>query len=179
MTEKNVKVTMYFPADKTDRDTGELVGEREVSGEGPLAFTVDTVRYWSRHTRELKGNQVTKAEHFVRYDCLHYLGNNRFVCLPLNTSERVVFEGREFLKRGFGKDYNNSEYIIDREERTFRCSCQGWDTKRKRNELVPEGANCSHVLALFYAFKLGRFKREPLRVEWPESIKGDSSGSAL
>lgn len=179
MTEKQGKVTMYFPADKKDKVTGELVGEREVSGEGPAVLTVETVRYWSRHTRELKGKQVTKAEHFVRHDCLHYLGNNRFICLPLNTEESVTFEGRVLVKRAFGKDYNSSEYVIDREERTFRCSCQGWDTKRKRGELVPEGANCSHVLALFYAFKLGRFKKEPLRVVWPESIKGESSEEAI
>lgn len=143
-------VTMYFPG-------GKAV---EVVGDGPSVLEPRTVRYWCRHTMELEGSQVDKAGLLVEHECVQYLGENKFVCLPLNTHEDVMVGARLFKKRAFSHDYNSSEYTITRlSEKTFKCNCQGWHTKEQRGEIVPEGANCSHVLALFYAFKLKKFQK--------------------
>jgi len=57
-------------------------------------------------------------------------------------------------------DYNSSEYIIFKnKDGNFECNCQGYQTKKRKGELVPDGANCSHVLALFYSFKIKRFRK--------------------
>ena len=141
---------MYFPGG-VERDS-ELWSE-------PQWYEPHTVRYWCRHTKELKGSQVKKAESFVTFDCLHYVGENRFVCLPLNRSTEFVWHGRVLRKLAFMHDYNSSEYLITRTgDDTFECDCQGWQTKARRGEIVVGGANCSHVLGLYYAFKLKRFE---------------------
>lgn len=164
-----MSVKMYFPG-------GE---EREVEGDGPRMIEPTTVRYWCRHTKELKGSQVKKAEQFVLFDCLHYLGENVFVCLPLNTQEKVELGERVLEKRAYKSDYNSSEYRIKRTSaKTFECNCQGWQTRARRGEIVPEGANCSHVLALFYAFKLKKFQRksQSLTVDWGGKEDGKEEG---
>lgn len=147
--------------------------------EGPREITEDNVQYWSRHTKELQSSQVAKALKLVRYDCIRYLGrafehyegfknlkkeypdaNNLFICLPLNTSEFHEFLGVNMIKKPFIKDYNNSEYIIfKRPDGTFECNCQGWQCKAKNGEIIEGGANCSHVLALLFSFKLKRFSK--------------------
>jgi hypothetical protein len=157
---------MYFPG-------GE---ERDVDGDGPRCMDERTVRYWCRHTKELKGAQVKKAELFVLYDCLQYLGENRFICLPLNTAEEFVLGDRVFRKKAWKTDYNSSEYVIQRRgEKTFECNCQGWQTKARRGEIIPEGANCSHVLGLFYAFKLKRFAPRQKTMEVQYGILEEAS----
>ena len=155
-------VEMFFPG-----------GSREIDGDGPVVLEPHTVRYWCRHTKELKGSQVKKAEQFVTYDCIQYYGNNRFVCLPLNSLVEWQFMDRVFVKKAYLHDYNSSEYIIERKsEKTFECNCQGWQTKARRGEIVLEGANCSHVLGLFFAFKLKRFhSTQRLVVEYNEKVE--------
>lgn len=160
-------MAVYFPKGTRNRLTGLVEEEREIPGEGPGIIEARTVRFWCRHTKELKGSQVKKAESFVAHDCVQYLGDSRFVCLPLNGRPDWVVDGRVLRKRPFKNDYNNSEYLIERTgEKTFECNCQGWQTRARRGEIVPEGANCSHVLALFYMFKLRQFqpKRSVLEV---------------
>lgn len=139
---------------------------------GPDVLTLDNVQYWSKHTKELTHRQIEKALFFLEYDCIQYVGDDdefnskyTFVCLPLNTREdcQVYVNGliRTFGKKVFVEDYNWSDYkIYKNAEGNFECNCQGWQTKAKRGELVPDGANCSHVLALFYAFKIGKFTRQ-------------------
>lgn len=147
--------------------------------EGPKKVTADNVRYWCRHTKELKGSQVAKAEKFVRFDCMKYYGQammldhrlknikekypdakHLFVCLPLNTKTYHKFFGIQEPKEAYEADYNSSEYFIfKRDDYTFECNCQGWQTLENRGEIVVEGANCSHVLALYYCFKIRRFGR--------------------
>jgi len=57
------------------------------------------------------------------------------------------------------KDYNFSEYIMYKDKTdTFTCNCQSYVTKAKRGDIIEKGANCSHTLALFYAFSLKRFQ---------------------
>lgn len=152
----------------------------EMMCEPPKEVNANNVQYWSRHTKELKQTQVSKALKFVRYDCIQYLGKafdympllaelrekyvdakHLFVCLPLNTDETFDFFGRTMTKVPFGKDYNSSEYLIFKhKDGTFECNCQAWQTKAHKGEIVNEGANCSHILALYYCFKLHKFNRE-------------------
>lgn len=148
--------------------------------EPPEEITADNVQYWSRHTKELKNSQVRKALTFLKYDCIRYLGEpfeqleefrrlkerypdakHIFVCLPLNTKPYHDFLGIRLPKEPYIQDYNFSEYIIYKnKEGTFECNCQGFQSKKKRGELIPSGANCSHVLALYYAFKIKRFGKK-------------------
>ncbi|OGI12479.1 hypothetical protein A3K64_00030 [Candidatus Micrarchaeota archaeon RBG_16_36_9] len=143
----------------------------------PETITEDIVQHYCRHTKELANSQIKKALQFIKHDCINYLGkafeNNEefkrlktyypeakhiFVCLPLNKAEGHGFLGVNLAKKPYDKDYNFSEYIIyKKQDGTFVCNCQGWTSKEKRGEIIKEGANCSHVLALYYAFKLKRF----------------------
>jgi len=145
--------------------------------EEPDEITIDEVMYWSRHTKELNSTQVRKALTFLKYDCIRYLGEpferlpefrklkekypdarHIFVCLPLNTKPYHDFLGIRLFKEPYIQDYNFSEYIIYKnKEGNFECNCQGYQSKKKKGELIPGGANCSHILALYYAFKIKRF----------------------
>lgn len=171
-------------------------GGRIIRTELPENITSDNVQYWCRHSKELKNTQVSKALKFLKYDCLRYLGEpfehlegfkrlkdkypeakHIFVCLPLNTKDYHEFLGIRLEKESYDKDYNNSEYIIYKtQEGTFECNCQGYQSKKRRGEIIPEGANCSHILALFYAFKMRRFgkkqgaEEELMRLDRPNEI---------
>jgi len=170
-------VTLFFPAGTVNRLTGLVEVEREIPGEGPLVLEPHTVRFWCRHTKELKGSQVKKAELFVEYDCIQYVGNNRFICLPLNTETEFTFIDRVLKKRAYKADYNSSEYLIEQtSEKTFECNCQGWQTRARKGEIVPEGANCSHVLGLFFAFKLKRFAPRQKTMEVPGGLVAEVPG---
>ena len=145
--------------------------------DGPREITSDNVQFWCRHTKELAKSQVSKALKFVKYDCIRYLGKafenlegfkhlaklypgakHIFVCLPLNTRETHEFLGLELRKKPYLTDYNSSEYIIfKRPDGTFECNGQGWQSKASKGDIIPEGANCSHVLALYFAFKMKIF----------------------
>ena len=39
----------------------------------------------------------------------------------------------------------------------WTCNCQGYQSKLKRGEITGDGVACSHILALFYAFKMKKF----------------------
>lgn len=146
------------------------------TSEGPGEITIENVVYWSRHSKELNGSQVSKALKFVKYDCMKYIGDridllgklaehyqdakHVFLCLPLNTAQSYDFFGYPLHKKPFESDYNFSEYIIyKRSDGTFSCNCQGYVSKEKRGEIIPGGANCSHILALLYCFKMRKFGR--------------------
>lgn len=159
-----------------------LIKERkpEIQTEGPRYVDDTNVQYWCRHTKELKNSQVQKALKFVRYGCIKYLGKafenlgafealkdkypearHIFICLPLNTKDKHDFLGVSIEKKPYEADYNSSEYIIyKKHDGTFECNCQAWQSKAKKGEIVTEGANCSHVLALYYAFKMKKFGRQ-------------------
>ena len=147
------------------------LGTEEING--------SNVQYWSRHTKELANSQVLKALRFVNNNCIRYLGKafetreefsklkelypeakHIFICLPLNTKETHEFLGVNLEKKPYKKDYNNSEYIIyKKKDGTFECNCQGWQSKARKGEIISEGANCSHILALYYAFKMKLFNQ--------------------
>jgi hypothetical protein len=144
--------------------------ECQLEGEGPAAFTIANVQYWSKHGKCLKQTQRHKALQFLEYDCLHYVGDDpefeskyTFVCLPLNNENSCEVEAENgytkiLVKKSFPVNYNNSIYKIYKNENgIFECNCQGWQTKAKRGEVGEDGCHCSHVLSLFYAFKIKKF----------------------
>jgi len=148
--------------------------EQEAINEGPREITVDNVIHWSRHSKELNGSQRTKALKFVKYDCIKYIGDkidllgelkekykgakHIFLCLPLNKAHSFDFFGHYLNKIPYEADYNFSEYIIYKDLfGNLICNCQGFVSKEKKGELIYHGANCSHCLALFYAFTLKKF----------------------
>lgn len=136
--------------------------------EGPASFTEDNVQFWSKHARELEKPHISKALKFLRFDCVRYVGDDNeydqkgsFVCLPLNSAESVVDEDttRTFFKKAYPKDYNSTIYTIVRSEGRFVCNCQGWTFRERQGRGGRDGCSCSHILALFFAFKIGRFRR--------------------
>jgi hypothetical protein len=160
----------------------------EIINEGPARVTSDNVQYWSKHAKALKHTQAHKAQQFIDYDCIRYVGDDTefsskytFICLPLNPWEEIQLIGedqkvRTFPKKAFPIYYNNNVYkIYKNDEGVFECNCQGWQTKAKRGEIGTDGCHCSHVLALFFAFKIQRFNKvhgareEDLRPDMPEA----------
>ena len=142
---------------------------------GAEEITENNVQYWCRHTKELKCQSRIKALKLLKFNCIRYVGkfNNPifdiirnkyegakhfFICLPLNTSKEHKALGVSFQKEPYPIDYNSSEYLIfAKANGTFECNCQGYQSKKRKGELIEGGANCSHILALFYNFKLKRF----------------------
>jgi len=125
------------------------------------------VQHYCKHGKELKQPLRLKSKLFLEHDCVKYLGDdvefgNRhtFVVLPLNTDDFCVVDGRSFSKVPFSRDYNYSAYkVVKTGLGVFECNCQGWQNRFRRGEMLMDGCHCSHVLALFYAFKLGKFKK--------------------
>jgi len=136
--------------------------------EGPAEFTEDNVQHWCKHARQLEKPHVNKAKRLLCFDCVRYVGDDNeyamkcsFIVLPLNTDDHVIDDdtGREFFKKPYPKDYNSTLYTIVREEGRFVCNCQGWSYRERRGDGGADGCSCSHVLALFFCFKIGRFRR--------------------
>lgn len=131
-------------------------------------ITVENVQFYCKHSKLLKNTQNRKALQFVDYDCIRYVGDDvefnskyTFVCLPLNTDEKFFDKESStyFYKKPYPVFYNNSIYKIFKKGEGFECNCQGWQTRARRGEFQEDGCMCSHVLALFYMFKLKRFNR--------------------
>lgn len=140
-----------------------------------ISVNVDNVQEYCRHSKELTSSQSSKALKFVKFKCLKYLGdfNNPefdkirekygnakqlFMCLPLNKKDHHMVFGIKINKIPFLSNYNNSEYIIYKDIKgTFQCNCQGFQSKKRKGKIIEGGANCSHILALFYSFKLKTF----------------------
>lgn len=136
--------------------------------EGPSHLGVDNVQFWCKHARELERPHVSKAKRFLEFDCVRYVGEENeydqkgsFVVLPLNSDESAVDveTGVVFQKRPYPKDYNSTVYTIVKNDGKFICNCQGWTFRERQGRGGRDGCSCSHVLALFFAFKIGRFRR--------------------
>ncbi len=97
---------------------------------GPQEITSQNVQYFCHHTQQFAQTQVHKAQKFVEHKCYEYVGENLFRCGPI--------EG-----------YNTRTYTIKKNPDTgeFDCNCQAGRTQM-----------CSHILGLYYAFKLNYFK---------------------
>ncbi|MBR9703183.1 hypothetical protein GOV10_04045 [Candidatus Woesearchaeota archaeon] len=148
--------------------TEVFVRESQLPGEGAAVVDEANVQYWSKHARCLENPHITKALKFLRYGCILYVGDDNeydqkgsFVCLPLNTETSVVDEdtGREFHKIPYPKNYNSTIYTIVKEGGRFVCNCQGWTSRERKGDGGRDGCSCSHVLSLFFAFKIKRFRR--------------------
>ncbi len=99
---------------------------------GPQEITPQNIQYFSHHTGQFEQSQVNKAKKFVEHNCLDYLGDNLFQCGPI-----IGYNKRTYtLKKG--------------PDGEFSCNCQFFVTK---------GKMCSHILALYYAFRLKYFQK--------------------
>ena len=109
-----------------------LERQTEFSMNEPREITIHNVQYWCHHTQKFAHSQVHKALKFVENKCYEYVGDGMFVCKNI--------EG-----------YNSRHYNIKKSDTTkeFFCNCQYC----KNND----GAMCSHILGLYYAFKLKYF----------------------
>ena len=115
-------------------DITTLVAQPQVEfSEGPRELTPQNVQYFSHHTQEFAHSQVHKAQKFVEHGCIEYAGDGFFVCKPI-------------------LGYNTRTYTMRKNSAgSFECNCQK----------AREGAeSCSHILALFWAFKLGIFRNK-------------------
>lgn len=140
----------------------------QMPGEGPREVTEDNVQYWSKHAQRLEKSHVSKALKLLRYGCIRYVADDNeysakssFVCLPLNTETSVMDDdtGREFEKLPYPKDYNSTIYTIRKESGGFVCNCQGWTYRERSGDGGRDGCSCSHVLAMFFCFKLKKFSK--------------------
>lgn len=120
------------------------VVDREVEVSlGPREITPDNVQYWSHHTQEFAQSQVHKAKKFLEYGCIEYSGEGFFICKPI-------------------PGYNSRTYTIKKNsEGKFECNCQ---------KAMQGSETCSHVLALYYAFKIKQFK--PRKMEDKDGVLG-------
>ena len=126
---------------------------------GPQEITPNNVMFWSVHAKELKGEGfLAKAQKFLEYDCLKYIGNNRFICLPLNDSKSWEYELQTFSKKPYEHNYNSRVYLMENKGK-WECSCQGWHTKEKKGTGKEDGIQCSHTLALMLWLKLKPFSK--------------------
>lgn len=122
----------------------------------PREEKLSRVCFYNKHDMDLKGGQVKKAEHLLTHKCIQYIGDDiefaqssSYICLPLNTKETYEEEGKIFTKKAFDVDYNFSAYKLRKNGKTLHCTCQGYKTRENRGEIIAEGANCSHTLALY------------------------------
>ena len=102
----------------------------ETSSE-PVELTPKNVQYWSHHTGQFEKSQVSKAKKFVEHNCYEYNGDGFFLCGPI-------------------LGYNKRTYTIRKGREDFECNCQFFVTK---------GQMCSHILGLYYAFRLKYFQK--------------------
>lgn len=115
--------------------------------EQPEKLTPKNVCFYSHHLKILidsKGNKIAgvmnrKAILFLEHDCIRY-----------DQYERVFF--CDALK-----GYNKSNYrlTLNPETNKYECDCQGYTSKVIKGELP----FCSHLLALFYWFKIHNWNR--------------------
>ena len=91
--------------------------------------------------------------------CIKYIGNNKFICLPLNQDDSVNYEGTWYPKLPYEHNYNSKTYLIENKNNRFYCNCQGWNAKEEKNESRTDGVQCSHSLSLILCFKLNYFKK--------------------
>ena len=110
-----------------------LSKKTDFSENRPRVLTPQNVQFWSHHTQQFQHSQIHKAKKFLEHNCLEYVGESLFLCHNI-------------------PGYNTRTYTIKRRKSSgeFVCNCQ---------KALREDGKCSHVLALYYGFKIGLFKR--------------------
>jgi len=140
----------------------------EINYKEPTEFTHNNVMYFCHHAKEIKQTIKSKALKFIKADCIRYVGDMgefkdkySFVCLPLNTKDHTIYEGVRFQKEPYELDYNSRVYTMAKHDDIWSCNCQAYVTKEKKHEVrnFKDGVCCSHLLALFLAFKMRKFKK--------------------
>ena len=130
--------------------------------------TEESIVWWSRHSKELKGSVSKLSAMLALHDCIQYIGwdketgFNSFISLPLSTSTEVEINGVKFFKKAYETDYNKETtyYKLWQDNSTrWHCQCQGWQT-RERNTPHFEGVQCKHIVALYMHFKLEAFRKK-------------------
>ena len=114
----------------------------------PDKLTPKTVQFYSSHTHELAHSQVHKASLFIEKDCIKYSPDEKcYYCLPIN-------------------GYNTSTYKLIKMKYGWVCDCQACQKKIKEDLYSPnieEKIPCSHILALYYYFKLTHWNLEGIK----------------
>ncbi len=120
------------------------------TSEGPRELTVDNIQYWCHHTQQFAKTQISKAKKFVENNCYEYNGDGFFLCNPI--------EG-----------YNIRTYTIRKNKETdeFDCNCQ---------KGMEGSGMCSHVLGLYYAFRLKYFQNKTITQKLTEMLQNDGGG---
>jgi hypothetical protein len=121
------------------------------------------VQSYDEFKGEFTYSQRHKSMKFLEYDCLRYIGDNKFICLPLNEETEIKWCGMTFQKTPYITFYNTTTYLIIRDDQfAFRCNCTGFRTKEKRfkSGLSPDIPFCAHIHALLHAFREKRFNHE-------------------
>ncbi|KKL51297.1 hypothetical protein LCGC14_2296820 [marine sediment metagenome] len=110
----------------------EILNKQIETSEGPAEITPENVQYWSHHSQEFAQTQIHKAKKFVEHQCYEYVGENLFRCANI-------------------PGYNTRVYTIKKNNAgEFDCNCQ----KGKDGD-----GKCSHILGLYYAFRLKYFQK--------------------
>ena len=123
----------------------EVPTKSVVTKELPEKLTPKNVQYYSHHTKQLAHSQVYKAMLFVLNKCIRY-----------DEFEQVYF--CDALK-----GYNTRNYRVEKKHKGFECSCQACNKKIREGKYNPEQeelAACSHILALYYYFKIKHWNKK-------------------
>lgn len=105
---------------------------------------------WCKQAGQLTGSQKSKAIKLCDYESIAYVGEGLFICLPLNNKDFITYEGVQYMKIPYPKNYNKDDkpYLIRKKDGLFSCSCQ-WNVKT--------GKLCSHIMALHIEFRRNRY----------------------
>ena len=103
-------------------------------------FIKPDVQYFDEWKGELSHTQRYNADQFLELGLVQYASDGRFICLPI-------------------PGYNTRTYVMQRKEGGFVCNCQGFVMKARllNQGLSPNPPFCSHLLALYHAFKNHQF----------------------
>ncbi len=107
--------------------------------QAPKVLDHRNVQHYSQHTKEFKHKQVHKAAQFIKLDCIQWdPGSKIFLCHPIegyNKSTYTITHNRN----------SPPNEILDFTFIDFTCTCQYFQQNK-----IP----CSHILALYYWFKI-------------------------
>ena len=118
------------------------------------------VQSYDEFRGELTHDQRDKSDDLQLYGCIRYIGDGKFICLPLNMETETFFCGSWYPKKPFKTFYNTKTYLLVKDPLfNFRCNCQGFTTKEKafKSGLSPNPPFCAHVHALLVSFRNHQF----------------------
>ena len=98
-------------------------------------------------TGKLEGKTSHKVALLSNLNCIHYAGNNVWLCFGLDKNRFVKYEGKVYEKIPHTTTYNHdaTPYTISKVGKEFACTCQGFAMR----------GHCLHVDALKIDLKKG------------------------